>query len=92
MVLWNRPKQLSSSSYENEKFFADNNCAQISHILSHEFLRRGNTKRKTYFDGIHKLWNKHMDGSEPFSYYNRLFKKVSKEGEYKFVTMDLSKL
>ena len=92
MVTWYRPKHISSSSYENEKFFADNNCAQISHILSHEFLRRGNSKRKIYFDGIHKLWNRHTDGSEPFLYYNRIFKKVSKEGEYRFVTIDLSKL
>lgn len=92
MVTWYRPKHRSSSRYENEKFFADNNCAQISHVLSHELLRRGNNKRKIYFDGIHKLWNRHTDGSEPFLYYNRIFKKVSKEGEYRFVTIDLSKL
>ena len=40
---------------ENEKYFADNNCAQISHVISHEFLRRNDNKRKVYFDGIHKF-------------------------------------
>lgn len=92
MVKWHRPKQLSSSCYENEKYFADNNCAQISHVLAHEFLRRNNNKRKIYFDGIHKLWSLHIEGSEPFLYYNRIFKRVTANSEYRFVTIDLSKL
>ena len=92
MVTWHRPKPLSASSDKNEKYFADNNCAQISHIISHEFLRRGAKKRKEYFTDIHKLWNLHLDGSEPFLYYNRHFKRVSTNSEYRYVTMDLTKL
>jgi hypothetical protein len=92
MVTWHRPKHLYSSSDENEKYFADNNCAQISHILSHEFLRRSDKKRKVYFDDIHKLWNLHLDGSEQFLYYNRHFKRVSQSGGYKYITIDLTKL
>ncbi len=92
MVTWHRPKTLSASSDKNEKYFADNNCAQISHIISHEFLRRGTKKRKEYFTDIHKLWNLHLDGSEPFLYYNRHFKRVSTNSEYRYITMDLTKL
>ena len=92
MVKWHRPKQLSSSCYENEKYFADNNCAQISHVIAHEFLRRKNNKRKIYFGSIHNLWSRHIEGSEPFLYYNRLFKRVTADSEYRFITINLSKL
>jgi hypothetical protein len=92
MVTWHRPKPLSSSSDKNEKYFADNNCASISHILSHEFLRQSSKKRKEYFDNIHKLWDLHINGSEPFLYYNRHFKRVSANSDYRYITMDLTKL
>jgi hypothetical protein len=92
MVTWHRPKSLSSSSDKNEKYFADNNCASISHILSHEFLRQSSKKRKEYFDNIHKLWDLHINGSEPFLYYNRHFKRVSANSDYRYITMDLTKL
>ena len=92
MATWHRPKPPHSSSGGNEKYFADNNCAQISHVISHEFLRRSGKKRKIYFDGIHNLWSRHLDGSVPFLYYNRQFKMVSKSSEYRYVTIDLTKL
>ena len=92
IVTWHRPKPLYPSSDENEKYFADNNCAQISHVLSHEFLRRSNKKRKAYFDGIHKLWDLHVGGTVPFLYFNRQFNRVSGNDEYRYVTIDLAKL
>jgi hypothetical protein len=92
MVTWHRPKPSHPSSERNEKYFADNNCAQISHVISHEFLRRSGKKRKIYFDGIHNLWGLHLNGSVPFLYYNRQFKMVSKGSEYRYATIDLTKL
>jgi hypothetical protein len=92
LVTWHRPKQLSSIPYENEKYFADNNCAQISHVISHEFLRRSIKKRKLYFNDIHKLWDCHLKGTVPFLYYNRQFNRVPESSEYRYVTIDLTKL
>ena len=77
---------------ENEKFFADNNCAKISHILCHELIRRKNKKRKVYFDQVHKIWDLHTKDDVSFLYYNKQFNRVSKNGEYKYVTIDSSKL
>ncbi len=91
MVTWHRPKSLSSHEL-NEKYFANNNCAQISHILTHEILRQSSKKRKEYFDNVHKLWNMHVDGLQSFSYYNRNFKRVSSTSNYRFITMDITKL
>ncbi len=92
LVTWHRPKRLSSISYENEKYFADNNCAQISHVISHEFLRRSVKKRKIYFDSIHNLWDRHMNGTESYLYYSRQFNRVPESSEYRYVTIDLTKL
>ena len=92
MVTWHRPKSSYPFSEGNEKYFADNNCAQISHVISHEFLRRSGKKRKIYFDGIHNLWSLHLNGSVPFLYYNRQFKMVSKGSKYHYVTIDWQKL
>lgn len=91
-ITWARPKVFSASKNANEKFFADNNCNKISHIISHELLRRKTKKRKIYFDQVHKLWDRHVDGSIPFIYYNSKFSKVSKTDEYRFATIDLTKL
>jgi len=92
LATWRRPKIFSSLDEQNEKYFADNNCAKISHVLCHEFLRRQGKKRKVYFDGIHKLWYSHTSNSIPFVYYDRQFRKVSKSDGYRFITMDLTKL
>jgi hypothetical protein len=43
-------------------------------------------------DGIHKLWDLHIRGTVPFLYFNRQFNRVSRNDEYRFVTIDLAKL
>ncbi len=92
LTLWSRPKVFSSDPEKNNRYFADNNCSKISHVLSHEILRRQTKKRKTYFDQVHKLWDLHTRGSVPFLYYNSRFNRVTKNSEYKFVTIDIEKL
>lgn len=91
-ISWARPKNISPLSEINVKFFADNNCTKVSHIIAHEFLRRKGKKRKTYFEQVHKLWDLHIKSSVPFNYYNSKFNKVLKTDAYRFVTIDLTKL
>jgi hypothetical protein len=91
MVQWKRPKRTVSNS-ERVKFFADNNCANISHLLSHEVIRMKGKKRKEYFDAIHDLWDQHVYKGWPFIDYNERFAKVSKNTSYRFVTLDTNKL
>lgn len=91
LITWFRPK-VFSSDFENERYFADNNCAKISHVICHEMLRRKHNKRKVYFDQVHKIWDLHIKGDVPFFYYNKQFNRVSKNSEYKYVTIDTSKL
>jgi len=49
-------------------------------------------KRKVYFDQVHKIWDLHTKDDVPFLYYNKQFNRVSQNGEYKYVTIDASKL
>jgi len=91
LAAWLRPK-VFSSDFKNEKFFADNNCAKISHVICHEIIRRKMKKRKVYFDQVHKIWDLHTKDDVPFLYYNKQFNRVSQNGEYKYVTIDPSKL
>ena len=46
---WKRPPIFVSAMLVS-KFFADTNCAKVSHILSHEVLRLKGKKRKEYFE------------------------------------------
>jgi hypothetical protein len=91
LTTWFRPK-VFSSDFRNERYFADNNCAKISHVICHELLRRKQKKRKVFFDQVHKIWDLHVNDNVPFFYYNKQFNRVSKNSEYKYVTMDTSKL
>jgi len=54
MIYWGRPDTISSD-IQCAKFFADTNCAKVSHVLSHELMRIKGKKRKEYFDMIHDL-------------------------------------
>lgn len=91
MVLWKRPTN-SISDNERVRFFADTNCANISHLLCHEIIRMKGKKRKEYFDAIHDLWDQHIYKGLPLVYYNERFTKVSKNTSYRFVTLDTNKL
>lgn len=91
LTTWFRPK-VFSSDFRNERYFADNNCAKISHVICHELLRRKQKKRKVFFDQVHKIWDLHVKNDVPFFYYNKQFNRVSKDSEYRYVTMDTSKL
>jgi hypothetical protein len=91
LTTWFRPK-VFTSDFKVEKYFADSNCAKISHVLCHELMRRKQKKRKVYFDQVHKIWDSHVHDDVPFFYYNKQFNRVSKNSEYKYVTMDTSKL
>lgn len=91
MLYWIRPNKIISDE-QRSKFFADFNCARISHILLHEILRIKGKTKKEYFDKIHDLWDEHTYKELPFLYYNNHFSKVAQDNYYSFVTMDISKL
>ena len=76
----------------SSKFFADTNCAKVSHILSHEVLRLKGKKRKEYFESVHNLWDHHLHKNLPYLYYNERFTRVSRDSLYRFVTIDVSRL
>ena len=89
MVQWKRPDYVPvSAERERIKFFADSNCANISHVLSHEVLRMRGRKRKEYFDSVHELMDKHTYSDLPYIYFNDHFNIVSKSSNYRFVTLD----
>ncbi len=91
IVLWKRPTNSISDS-ERARFFADTNCANISHLLCHEIIRMKGKKRKEYFDAIHDLWDQHIYKGLPLLYYNERFTKVSRNSPYRFVTLDTNNL
>ena len=87
IAYWERSKE-PQTDLDRIKFYADNNCAKISHILTHEMLRIKGEKRKVYFDMVHDLWDKHVFETIPFQYFNNKFERVSKNEHYSFVTID----
>jgi hypothetical protein len=88
---WQRPAG-SMSEIQRYRFYADNNCPRVSHILAHELLRmRGKTK-KDFFGKVHELWDKHVYKVQPFLYFDSQFKRVSSEDSYRFVTIDPDEL
>ena len=91
MIYWKRPKTSNSGIY-HAKFFADTNCAKVSHVLSHELIRIKGKKRKEYFDKIHDLWDRHTLKGLPYNYYNERFNRVSQDSYYSFATLDISQL
>ena len=91
LVQWKRPDHIESKE-QLSKFFADYNCARVSHILLHEILRIKGKSKKEYFDKIHDLWDEHEHNNLPFIYYNEKYSRVTNNDFYQFVTMDISKL
>jgi hypothetical protein len=91
MIYWDRPKNTLSDS-ERIRFFADKNCIKISHLISHEIMRMLGKPRRIYFDAIHDLWQKHIDGDLPFLFFNERFESVSRGDTYHFATVDLSNI
>jgi hypothetical protein len=91
MIYWDRPKNTLSDS-ERIRFFADKNCIKISHLISHEIMRMLGKPRRIYFDAIHDLWQKHIDGVLPFLFFNERFESVARCDTYHFATVDLSNI
>ncbi|MGZ5484845.1 MAG: hypothetical protein ACXWFB_02900 [Nitrososphaeraceae archaeon] len=91
MIQWKRPEHIESKE-QISKYFADYNCARVSHVLLHEILRLKRKSKKEYFDQIHDLWDEHEYKNLPFIYYNEKYSKVAYNDFYRFVTIDISKL
>ncbi len=88
MVQWRRHDVSEVSENEHNKFLADANCSNISHVLSHEVLRMKGRKRNEYFDSVHHLMDRHIYEDLPYVYFDNQFKIVSKNSPYRFVTLD----
>jgi hypothetical protein len=86
MVYWKRLQ--GAPKDRQEKYFADTNCAKVSHVLSHEIIRMKGKKKKDYFEAVHELWDKHVLADEPYLYFNELFHKVDRNSSYRFVTLN----
>ena len=91
MVHWKRPPSNTSDS-QRTKFFADNNCTKISHLLSHEVMRIKGKSRREYFDVVHDLWDRHTEKILDYNYYNDRFVRVPQSSPYRFATLDTSQL
>ena len=91
MVHWKRPAT-NTSDNERAKFFADNNCTKISHLIAHEAMRMKGKSRKEYLDVIHDLWERHIENGLDYNYYNDRFLRVSQNSPYRFATLDISQL
>jgi hypothetical protein len=91
MVYWKRPDP-EVIGYDRAKFFADNNCPKISHLLTHENLRLLGRSRKEYFTSVHDLWESHVRGGLPFVYHNEKFSLVSKDSPYFYKVIDVKRL
>lgn len=91
MIFWKRPKE-NHTIHEREKFYADENCSKVSHVLCHEILRMKGKNRKEYFESIHHLWDRHKTKDLPFLYYNEKYNRVSNNENYKYVTIDVTTL
>lgn len=91
MAMWERPKEEVSET-RRFAFFAQENCPRISHVLAHEVLHKAGKKKKQYFDDVHKLWEEHVDKGLPFLYFDSQFKRVNKDGSWKFATIDATEL
>ncbi|TLX66701.1 MAG: hypothetical protein E6L03_08780 [Thaumarchaeota archaeon] len=87
IAYWERAKNPLSDS-ARIKFYADKNCAKVSHVLTHELLRMKGESRKLYFDAVHELWDKHIYQQLPFHYFNNKFELVSNNESYSFVAID----
>jgi hypothetical protein len=84
---WQRPSE-SVSELSRHRFYADNNCPRVSHILAHELLRIKGETKKDFFGKVHELWDKHIYNVEPFLYFDNHFQRVGSEGAYRFATIN----
>jgi hypothetical protein len=91
MVHWDRPKK-KDKNFQLTRYYADNNCLKVSHVLSHEIMRMKGYSRKIYFDAIHDLCDRHLYKDLPLQYYNNKYDLVSKNESYSYVTIDVKKL
>ena len=91
-IAWWQRQDDSTSEIKRYKFYADNNCPRVSHVLTHEFLRMKGKTKKDYFGNVHDLWDKHLYKDMPFLYFDGQFKQVRKGDSYQFVTIDPSEL
>jgi hypothetical protein len=48
--------------------------------------------RKLYFDEVHKLYQKHVDGKFPVMHFSERFDPVLKGESYYFATIDIKKI
>ena len=88
---WQRPAA-RMSEIQRYRFYADNNCPRVSHILTHELLRMKGKTKKDFFGKVHELWDKHVYKEQPFLYFDSQFKRVSSEDSYRFVTINPDEL
>lgn len=88
---WQRPVA-SMPEIKRYRFYADNNCPRVSHILTHELLRMNGKTKKDFFGKVHELWDKHVYNDQPFLYFDSQFKRVSSEDSYRFVTLNPDEL
>jgi hypothetical protein len=88
---WQRPAA-SMSEIQRYRFYADNNCPRVSHILAHELLRMKGKTKMDFFGKVHELWDKHIYKYEPFLYFDSQFKRVGSEDSYRFVTINPDEL
>lgn len=88
---WKRPEEKVSET-ERLAMYAGENCPRVSHMLAHEFLRWKGKSKQDYFSKIHDLWDKHEYKDLPYLYFDSHFKRVRKDGPFKFATIDLDEL
>jgi len=84
---WQRPVG-SLSEIDRYRFYADNNCPRVSHVLSHELLRMNGKTKKDFFGRVHEVWDKHLYKIEPYLYFDNQFKRVGHKDSYRFVTIN----
>ena len=73
---------------EKNRFFALENCAQVSHVLLHEVGRQKKYGKK-YRDTIHEQWDKHIYNVEEYEFYDKRVTKVEKRDDFLFATMKI---
>jgi hypothetical protein len=55
-------------------------------------MRMKGKNRKEYLDLIHDLWQRHIENTLRYNYYNERFVRVSQGSPYSFATLDTSQI
>jgi len=76
-----------SGNIEKNRFFALENCAKVSHVLSHEIGRQKHYANKKFKEEIHEQWNKHVYDVEKFEFYDERFNLVTEQDDFLFAAM-----